>query len=88
MVCWRLLPVRDLSLRRWDDEWVASDAISGDTHLLSLAAGIIVTRLQAGPVTTTDLTAALMGTDQTEGGTVQECLDALAALDLIEPCPA
>ncbi len=88
MVCWRVLPARDLSLRRWDDEWVASDAISGDTHLLSLAAGIIVIRLQAGPVTTTELTAALMGTGQAEGGTVQECLDALAALELIEPCPA
>lgn len=88
MVYWRLLPARDLSLRRWGDEWVASDANSGDTHLLSLAAGIIVTRLQAGPVATTELTAALMGTGQAEGGTVQECLDALAALDLIEPYPA
>ncbi len=88
MVCWRRLPVRDLSLRRWDNEWVASDTISGDTHLLSLAAGIILARLQAGPATTAELTVALLDTGQVEGDAVQECLDALAALDFIEPCPA
>lgn len=83
---WRRLPVRDLSLRCWDDEWVAGDAISGDTHLLSLAAGIIMSRLQAGSATTAELAATLARAGQ-EGETVQDYLDALAALDLIELSP-
>lgn len=84
---WRILPVRKLSLCCWDEEWVASDAISGDTHLMSFNAGIIVSRLQAGPATRMELAAALRGNGQGKDENVQEFLDALASLDLIEPCP-
>lgn len=84
---WRIVPVRELSLRCWCEEWVAADAISGDTHLLSFPAGFIVNRLQAGPATTAELASELKCASQIEDETVQENLDALASLDLIEPCP-
>lgn len=80
---WRILPVRELSLRRWDDEWVASDAISGDTHLLSFAAGVIIEQLRAGPSTV----MALARATQSNEASAQECLDALTAMHIVEPCP-
>ena len=85
---WRVLPVRELSLRRWGGEWVASDAISGDTHLLSADAGDIVSRLCVGPATTAELVSVLKGSGENKDDTMQETLDALAGLDLIEPCPS
>ena len=84
---WRILPARELALRCWDGEWVVNDVVSGDTHLLSFPAGSIVDRLSAGPASTADLTAALESGSQGKDDNVQEYLDALASLDLIEPCP-
>jgi PqqD family protein of HPr-rel-A system len=85
---WWVLPVRELSLRCWSEEWVLNDAISGDTHLLGFVAGAILSRLQAGPATAAELAASALGSNSLEkDGTVQEYLDALATLDLIEPCP-
>lgn len=81
---WRLLPVRELSLRHWEDGWVVGDAISGDTHLLSHAAGLLVDRLRSGPATTAELSAALSQAGE-HAETVQECLAALTSLELIEP---
>jgi len=85
MMPWRILPVRELSLRCWNEEWVATDAISGDTHLLSFPAGFILNQLRAGPATATELASLLKFSGQME--TVQEYLDALSSLELIEPCP-
>jgi PqqD family protein of HPr-rel-A system len=85
---WWILPVRELSLRCWNEEWVANDATSGDTHLLSFAAGVIVRQLQQGPATAAELEVSAQRTHCLEKDeTVQEYLDALATLDLIEPCP-
>ena len=85
MIQWRILPIRELSLRCWSEEWVATDAISGDTHLLSFPAGFILNQLRAGPATATELASLLKFSGQME--TVQEYLDALSSLELIEPCP-
>jgi hypothetical protein len=84
---WRILPVRELSLRCWSEEWVATDAISGDTHLLSDVAGSILYRLLAGPATTMELAEALGYSGGLKDSTLQDYLVALATSDLIEPCP-
>lgn len=80
---WRILPARELSVRRWEDEWVASDAISGDTHLLSFAAGVLIEQLRAGPSTV----MALARATQSDEASAQECLDALIAMHIVESCP-
>ena len=82
---WRILPVRKLNLRCWENEWVVSDAVSGDTHLLNFAAGVIMNRLLAGPASAVELAAELMRTGEKEDGIVQDYLEALAATYLIEP---
>jgi len=88
MLRWRVLPVRELHLRRWDEEWVATDAISGDTHLLSEVAGAILYRLLAGPATAMELADAIDYSDDLNSELLQACLEGLATAALIEPCPA
>ena len=84
---WRILPVRQLAIRCWDGEWVVNDTISGDTHLLSFGAGVIVDQLRKEPATTAELASILRNSAPRQDENVQEYLDALASLDLIEPCP-
>jgi len=88
MLRWQVLPVRELHLRRWGEEWVATDAISGDTHLLSDVAGAILYRLLAGPASAVELAESIDYSSELNSELLQACLDGLATSDLIEPCPA
>ena len=83
---WWLLPCCDVVLRRWLDEWVVTDTTSGNTYLLNLDAGIVLRLLQEGAATVAELATALQDNGRV-GETLHQCLDALAELDLIEPCP-
>ena len=48
-VRYRVPPTLDLRWRRWDDDWIVYHPWTGDTHVLTLAAGEALRRLQVGP---------------------------------------
>lgn len=87
---WRLIPGQRLVCRRWDDEAVLFNDLSGATHLLGLTAICLLDLLQASPAHESALIAALgrqFEADEDEliheiGNTLAE----LQRLDLVEPC--
>jgi len=46
---WHLNPISKLSWRRWDDQWVAYDAASDDTHQLDPVAAVALMCFEEGP---------------------------------------
>lgn len=87
---WRVIPGQRLVCRRWDDEAVLFNDLSGATHLLGLSAICLLKLLQTGPARESALIAAL--SRQFEAGEdelIQEARNTLAELqklDLVEPC--
>lgn len=87
---WRVIPGQSLRYRRWDDEAVLYNDLSGATHLLGPAALCLLEALRAGPANDTALSAALLAEFEVDASALPEQLasltDGLARLDLIEAC--
>ncbi len=92
---WRLSRQDDILLREWDDEWIVYDDRTGDTHRLGGAAGEIVSRLKAGPMSLDDLVQGISASlqaecDDTFRNSIEDTIDRLRALNLVnpaDPCP-
>lgn len=46
---WQAISSQAMHLRSWDDEYIVYNSLSGDTHLLGVAAGHILMQLQRAP---------------------------------------
>lgn len=87
---WRLIPGQLLRHRRWGDEAVLYNELSGATHLVGPAALCLLEVLRHGPAGDTALTAALLAQFDIDASSLAQelasLLDSLVRLDLIEPC--
>ncbi len=84
---WRVIPGQDLQQRNWDDEHVVYNNLTGDTHLVSGDAMLVLLALQAQPRDEAALVAALAegAADlPTIAAAVETYLDELRTLSLIE----
>ncbi|MFN3789618.1 HPr-rel-A system PqqD family peptide chaperone [Massilia sp.] len=88
---WRLMRGQALAYRRWDDETVLYNDLSGATHLLGQAALCVLEALRHGPTATTALASRLCAEFDIDGEVLEDelktLLGELAHLSLIEPCP-
>ncbi len=84
------VPPRDWLLRTWDDEAVAFDAASGDTHYLRPLTRVLFELCQAGPGLDAGLigahAAAALGVDLSPDfrNAVDEGLDSLRRIGLLQ----
>lgn len=87
---WRVIPGQSLRYRRWDDEAVLYNDLSGATHLLGPAALCLLEAMRPGPVSDAALSAALLAEFEVEASELPHeltwLLDSLARLNLIESC--
>lgn len=89
---WRAIADQGLRYRAWDNEIIVYNALSGDTHLLDLAAAQVLALLQQAPLDSPSLVQQLAGLwqaapDEQMQHEVAEILADLAALSLIAPDP-
>lgn len=91
---WRVIPGQSLVYRRWGEEAVLYNDLSGATHLLGAAALCLLEALRVAPASTEMLTMALLAEyDESDldidsvGQEISSVLDSLARLSLVEPCP-
>ncbi len=89
---WRIAPGQTLRLRRWEDECVLYNDLSGDTHLLGAVAASLLDVLGGGAASLPELAQALCGELGVEADAELEAalaplLDQLAHLALIETLP-
>ncbi len=87
---WRTSSDQVLHYRAWEDEVIVYNALSGDTHLLGLAAAQTLSTLQKLPVNIQDLVQKLASLWQAEPDEqmqqeVAEILADLTSLSLITP---
>ena len=81
---------QSLYLHSWDNnEYVVYNSLTGDTHLLNLAAGRLLLALQKSPTDALTLANLVAPTNQTESGTqhkleIEHILEELSTLNLIE----
>ncbi|PRC90943.1 HPr-rel-A system PqqD family peptide chaperone [Solimicrobium silvestre] len=86
---WRTVTTTANNLRIWGDEYVVYNPQSGSTHLLGLAAGQILQKLEISPLDVSSL-ASLLGAEWQQEAepdfvqSVQNLLTDLQALALIE----
>ncbi len=90
---WQLTPGQNLLARRYGDESVLYNDLSGDTHLLGAGAMDALRLLKAGPATfdaVADVLALSAGgaRDAEFDAEVRAVLAQLAALSLVAPFPA
>lgn len=87
---WRVIPGQLLRYRRWDDDAVLYNDLSGATHLVGPAALCLLEALRPGPAGDAALCAALLEEFEIDPSSLTKelasLLDSLARLDLIEPC--
>ena len=81
-----------LLLRSWDDEYLAYSELTGQTHLLALLPGVVLTLLQEGPSSSVELTARVVEALQLEEDdklltTVEQTLADFERLGLVEQNP-
>lgn len=82
---WRALPTLSESLFFWDDECVAFNHLSGDTHLLSALAGQLLLALQRVPSHAANSTVdAMLQFSAQSRHEFDDILAELSALALIE----
>ncbi|TWI63001.1 PqqD family protein of HPr-rel-A system [Pseudoduganella lurida] len=74
---WRLVSGQTLLHRGWDEACVLFNDLSGDTHLLTAEAMVLLLALRDGDIDADELSAPELA----------EPLAALQRLDLIEPVP-
>ncbi len=89
---WRVPAECNLSWRRWQDEFVVYDSASGNTHVLDLLSGSVLSALEIGPSTISSLVSGLQAlfpeADQnTLESQIARSLQALRRLELAEPDP-
>ena len=87
---WHIISPLSLHMRVWGNEAVAYDALSGNTHLLSLAAARVLAKIKEAPAHAASLAQVL--TDLEPGGAIDEAhakletiLAELAGISLITP---
>lgn len=88
--CWTIAAGGALPCRSWDGEFVVYNPISGNTHILDLVSGEILTALFPGPCSTAALATHLAGfldipDDDGVSLTVARVLDVLDELGLVQP---
>ena len=76
MLAWRLLPGQSLLSRRWGEEVVIYNDVTGATHLLDSGAMDLLAALRDGSASAEELAAP----------DVVQLLEDLAKLDLVEAC--
>ncbi len=86
---WQLAHDRPFLLRQWGDECVVYDCGAGDTHMLGMAAALILSKLQDGPCGQAVLANCLLpGFDDCEERMAwrqaETIMAELAALGLVE----
>jgi len=86
---WRLSPFCRLTWRQLDDEWLVHDAGAGRTHLLDRASAAVLTHIEDGPISSSDLSAWFAGVlDMSPGpaleGALRQVLEGLVAVELLE----
>jgi len=86
---WRAVASSSDCVRLWGDEYVVYNPQSGNTHLLGLAAGQILQRLQDAPLELRDLVSLLESDWRQVGGPelmqeVASLLEDMHALALVE----
>ena len=88
---WRLVRGQALAYRRWDDETVLYNDLSGATHLLGQAALCVLEVLRLGPTGNAALASRLCAEFDIDSEVLEDELDALlgelSRLSLIETCP-
>jgi PqqD family protein of HPr-rel-A system len=88
---WRVIPGQSLRHRRWDEDAVLYNDLSGATHLVGPAAVCVLDALRSGPADDAALAAALLEEFEIDAAMLaselDSLLDSLARLDLIEPYP-
>ena len=85
-----MISVHALQFRRWGDEYVVYNSLSGDTHLLSSTAAHALIELQRAPADAAILAEMLSPMLQTELNEeltldIEQLLAELNSLALIEP---
>ena len=89
---WQVVAGQSLVFREWEGEAVLYNDLSGSTHLLDGAAVDLLVALRERPADSAALAARLAGdvgagTDDADFlAEIDDMLDALARLDLVEPC--
>ena len=87
---WRLTVAEPFPLRCWDGDYVVYNSLSGDTHLLDIVSGHVLTRILESPARASELRSRVAAflevpNDAAVDVQVKEILDALDDLGLIEP---
>lgn len=89
---WQVVAGQSLVFREWEGEAVLYNDLSGSTHLLDGAAIDLLTALRERPADSAALASQLAarfgsGADDADFlAEIDDMLDALARLDLVEPC--
>jgi len=86
---WKVISGQDLHFHSWDNEFVVYNNLSGDTHLLSLAAAQILLKLKEAPSNAPLLAIALAPFWQVDPSAelalqIEDILSDLNAIALIE----
>lgn len=81
-----------LRWRCWDGEYVVFNPLTGDTHLLDVAAGGVLMDIVAGPATTDELVGRAadfldVDSDPALLAYIKNILQRLDELGLVEPVP-
>jgi len=87
---WRLTVAEPCPLRCWEGDYVVYNSLSGDTHLLDIVSGHVLTRILESPARASELRSRVAAflevpNDAAVDVQVKEILDALDDLGLIEP---
>lgn len=87
---WHIISPLSLHMRVWGNEAVAYDALSGNTHLLSLAAARVLAKIREAPAHTASLAQVLTDLDPGESideshAKLEAILAELAGISLISP---
>ena len=87
---WRLTVAEPFPLRCWEGDYVVYNSLSGDTHLLDIVSGHVLTRILESPAGASELRSRVAAflevpNDAAVDVQVKEILDALDDLGLIEP---
>jgi len=87
---WRITVAEPFPLRCWEGDYVVYNSLSGDTHLLDIVSGHVLTRILESPARASELRSRVAAflevpNDAAVDVQVKEILDALDDLGLIEP---
>ena len=87
---WRITVAEPFPLRCWEGDYVVYNSLSGDTHLLDIVSGHVLTRILESPAGASELRSRVAAflevpNDAAVDVQVKEILDALDDLGLIEP---